>query len=119
MEPDVPRHHRSQFFSAARAWVNAVMGWTAAPDLAPGPHLDAAQVQAHNQRNRQHTLALVGSMALLLLCAAALLAGWPGLLLALLSLTGMVLLGPRASPDSVMRAYGGEIESRLCMAAPS
>ncbi len=106
----------------AQTWVSAVtpiwnaqkwswQSWGGAPDMAAGPRLDAAQVQAHNQRNRQQTFALAGSMALLLLCAATLLAGWPGLLLALLSLTGMVLMGPRASPESVMRTYGGELVS--------
>ena len=108
MDPEIPKNHVGQFFSKARTWVNAGLGWAGAPDMATGPRLDADQVRAHNQRNRQQTLALGGSMAVLLLCAAGLLAGWPGLLLTLLSLAGMVLMGPRASPESVMRIYGAE-----------
>ena len=100
MHPETPRDRGGKLLAMAREWSSALQGWAAAPERTVGPHLDADQIQSHNQRNRQQTLALGGSMALLLLCAAALLAGWPGLLLALLSLTGMVLLGPRAAPDA-------------------
>lgn len=75
--------------------------------MTPGPHLDAEQIVAHNQRNRSHTFVLGGGMALLILLAAGLLAGWWGLLFTVASLTATVIIGPRATPDAIMRAYGG------------
>ena len=47
-------------------------------------------------------------MAALLLCAAIALAGGWGLLLAATSLASMLLLGPRAAPETVMRSYAAE-----------
>jgi heat shock protein HtpX len=111
MDPQSPHDWLRQILNVGSRWSAALQTWAGAPDMAAGPHLDGAQVQAHNQRNRQQTLALGGGMALLLLCAAGLLAGWWGLMLALLSLAGMVLIGPKAAPESVMRTYGGELVS--------
>lgn len=111
MPPDTPpsSNARTGAHSAAlRGGWRAVRAWSGAADLVPGPHLDSQQIEQHNQRNRQHTWTLIGTMALMLVCAALLLAGWWGLLLATISLSSMILLGPRAAPKAVMQAYGGE-----------
>ena len=71
MDPDAVQDLKRRLQSNGRGWLTRWRSWTGAPDMASGPHLDTAQVQTHNRRNRQQTLALAGGMALLLASASA------------------------------------------------
>lgn len=85
--------------------------WTGAPDTVPGPRLDALEIDARNQRNRTQTCVLTGGMTVLLLVAAALLAGGWGVAIVVGCLVSMVLLGPRIAPATVMATYRAEAVS--------
>ena len=114
--PDNPRSDFVRYASSALTavlaagsrWLQAAVDWVGAPNLTPGPRLDADEIAARNRDNSRQTLLLSAGMAALLLCAASLLAGGWGIVLVTASLACMIALGPRVSPESVMQAYGGE-----------
>jgi heat shock protein HtpX len=106
--PDRPPDIFTRLKAAGARLLVAAVEWAGAPDLTPGPRLDATEIATRNHHNRRQTLFLSSGMATLLFCAAALLAGWWGIFLVAASLAGMIALGPRISPDSVMETYGGE-----------
>jgi heat shock protein HtpX len=54
-----------------------------------------------------HTLMLAGTLFIVLLVSAWLLLSWWGIFIALLSLIVMLLIGPRLTPESVVRMYRG------------
>lgn len=69
------------------------------------PFLDREQQQQHKALNEVHTLALLSGICALMLLASWLVSSWFGVFLALATTALLLLLGPRISPDLVMRLY--------------
>lgn len=71
------------------------------------PFLDAERLHAHRVRNLVHSLTLVGSMTLVTLFCAWLIASWWGALIALVGVGITLWFAPRLQPEALMRMYRG------------
>ena len=73
------------------------------------PFLDAARLTAHRRRNLWHSLLLVGGIGLIMMVSSVLIWSWSGIIVAGVAIALVVGLGPRISPDAVMRLYRGQL----------
>lgn len=68
--------------------------------------LDDKREKAQQERNRNHTIALVAGLAGLMGLCAWLLWSWAGVLIAFLAAAVMLLVAPKLPPEGLMRLYG-------------
>lgn len=73
----------------------------ATPAIAPNP-----AIAAHRKRNLVHTVALIIGLGVLVAASSILLLGWPGGLVTVAAMGGLLALSPRVPPEMVMRLYG-------------
>lgn len=70
-----------------------------------GPFIDAEHHAEHRTLNLLHSSLMIGGIGLLMLISSYLIASWPGVFVAALSVAVLAFFGPRVTPDAVMRLY--------------
>jgi heat shock protein HtpX len=69
------------------------------------PFLDAARHAEHQRRNMVHSGLLVGGIGSIMMLSAWLIGGWSSVAVAAVAVAIVLGLGPRVSPQTVMRLY--------------
>lgn len=69
------------------------------------PFLDQEQQQLHKALNMSHTIALLSGICAVLLFTSWLVSSWFGVILSLATTAILLIVGPRVSPELVMRLY--------------
>jgi heat shock protein HtpX len=73
------------------------------------PFLDTERFTAHRRRNMLHSILLVLGIGLIMTASSVLIWSWTGVIVAAVVIGLVVGLGPRISPDAVMRLYRGQL----------
>lgn len=69
------------------------------------PHLDPVRQREHRDRNRLHSIALLGGIGAVVALGAYLLWGAIGIVLAAATIAFVALMSPRLAPEALMRLY--------------